>query len=263
MRIKTLFKLLLILITGTGPGITGHAQGPPVFTETPVMLGLQGRGIRTFGKFISKENARIYIHPVAVPYNLTAKWQIGGVVPFVNKSLNNAGSRSGIGDIKVFTKYQLIQKDRERKTFRTLIKVVESFPTGNSEGMPPLGSGVYQTTIGLVNGYVATEFGIYGEVAYHTSFGKLPDRFLYNLAFGYPLLPQKYPPKQINVYLELNGNVIADGNNHNLFLSPAVQYIAGRRLLFETGVQLPLAEEVPEMQKTNFIYTLGTRVLIF
>ncbi|MEE8289408.1 MAG: hypothetical protein V3R25_08335, partial [Nitrosomonadaceae bacterium] len=39
----------------------GYAQGPPIFTDTPLLLGLEGGGIRTFGKYISKENANIYL----------------------------------------------------------------------------------------------------------------------------------------------------------------------------------------------------------
>ena len=34
-------------------------------------------------------------------------------------------------------------------------------------------------------------------------------------------------------------------------------------LIVETGVQLPLIEDVPDNQKSNFMYTLGTRILIF
>ena len=32
-----------------------HAQGPPINTDTPIMLGLGGRGIRTFFKLVRKE----------------------------------------------------------------------------------------------------------------------------------------------------------------------------------------------------------------
>jgi len=239
------------------------AQGPPIFTETPIMLGLEGRGIRTFGKYISKENVKVYMQPIAIPYNITSKWQVGGITPFVNKAPNGADSRFGLADVKLFTKYQLHQKDGKGTTFRTLIKLTESFPTGNTSEIPPLGSGAYQTTIGVVSGYITTKYGIYGEVGYNITSNGLPDNLIYNVAFGYPLLPQKYPPKQINLFLEFNGNLITDNGSNSLFISPGVQYIAGKRLLFETGIQLPLMEDVPDAQRTNFMYTLGTRVLIF
>lgn len=239
------------------------AQGPPIFTETPIMLGLEGRGVRTFGKYISKENANVYMHPVAIPYNITSKWQVGGIVPFVNKAPDGVDSKFGLADVTLFTKYQVHQKDGKGKTFRTLVKVVGSFPTGNTTDAPSLGSGAYQTSIGLVSGYITTKYGVYGEMAYNLTSNGLPDNLIYNVAFGYPILPQKYPPKQINLFLELNGNLITDDGRNSLFISPGIQYIAGKRLLFETGIQLPLMEDVPVGQQTNFMYTLGIRVLIF
>jgi len=240
-----------------------NAQGPPIFTETPIMLGLEGRGIRTFGKYISKKNVKVYMQPIAIPFNITPKWQVGGAVPLVNKVPNGLDSRFGLGDVKLFTKYQLHKKDGKGKTFRTLIKLTESFPTGNTSKIPSIGSGAYQTTFGLVSGYITLKYGIYGEIAYDFTSNGLPDNLIYNVAFGYPLLPQKYPPKQINLFLEFNGNLITDNGSNSLFISPGVQYIAGKRLLLETGIQLPLIEDVPDAQKTNFMYTLGTRILIF
>lgn len=239
------------------------AQGPPIFTDTPIMLGLEGKGVRTFGKYISKKNANVYMHPIAIPYNISSKWQVGGIVPFLNKAPDGLESRFGLGDLKLFTKYQIHQEDGKGKTFRTLVKVVETFPTGNNSEAPVLGSGAYQTAIGLVSGYITTQYGIYGEVAYNLTTNSLPDNLIYSVAFGYPLLPQKYPPKQINLYLELNGKLITDNNTNILFISPGMQYIVGRRLLIESGVQLPLMQDVPAGQKTNFMYALGTRILIF
>lgn len=240
-----------------------QAQGPPIFTDTPIMLGLAGRGLRTFGTYVDKENAKVYMQPIAIPYNISSRWQIGVIAPFVNVSPEGLDSRFGLGDVKVFTKYQLIQRDGKGKTFRTLIKLTETFPTGNSKDLPSLGSGAYQTIIGLVSGYITTQYGIYGEVAYNFVSDGVPDNFIYNIAFGLPLLPQQYPPKQLNLFLEFNGNYIIEGGNNNLFISPGVQWIAGRRFLLETGLQIPLIEDVPENQKTNFRYTLGTRILIF
>ncbi len=239
------------------------AQGPPIFTDTPIMLGLEGRGIRTFGRYINKENVSIYLQPIAIPYNLTAKWQVGTIVPFAAVSPQGGDSRFGLADIKVFTKYQLVQKDGKGKTFRSLIKIAEAFPTGNTKKSPPIGADVYQTSIGLVNGYVTTLYGIYTEVAYNIVFDGRPDNLIYNIGLGVPLLPQNYPPKQINVFLEFTGNYLPDNKSNHLFIAPGIQWINGKRFLLETGIQLPLVEEVSEGVKTNFIYTLGTRILLF
>lgn len=260
---RHLFVISLVLISSLFWVNLLLAQGPPIFTETPIMLGLDGGGVRTFGKYISKENVKVYVQPIAIPYNLTSKWQIGGVLPLMYKSPDEGDARFGLSDVKVFTKYQLIQKDGKGKTFRTLIKLTETLPTGNSEDSPSLGTGVWQSTVGLVNGYVTTKYGLFAEVGYNFTSDGLPDNLIYNFAFGLPLLPQNFPPKQLNLFLEFNGSYLLEKNNNSLFISPGVQYVVGSRLLFETGVQLPLIEEVADGSETNFMFTLGTRVLIF
>lgn len=257
-------KRLLILTILLGISTTELlAQGPPIFTDTPIMLGLEGRGLRTFGNIVSKENANAYIHPVALPYNINSKWQVGIIAPFVSKSPDGMNSRSGLGDMKIFTKYQIYQKDGKKKTTRSLIKLTETLPTGDVSEAPALGADAWQTTISLVSGHITTKYGLYTEFGYNISGSTLPDNFIYNIAFGYPLLPQQYPPKQINLYLEMNGNYVFEDIGNNLFISPGVQYIAGRKVLFEAGIQLPVDEAAPEGQQTNYILRIGTRILIF
>jgi len=252
--------LLAIFILRT---VKMQAQGPPIYTGTPILLGLDGGGIRTFGKYISKENATAHVQPIAIPYNFTAKLQVGTIVPFVRKSPDGLGANSGLGDVVAFAKYLLFQKDGSGKTFRVMARVKETFPTAKKDEMPALGSGAYQTDVGLVGGYVSTKIGLYGEVGYNFTSDNLPDNLIYNLAVGLPLLPQQYPPKQLNVFLEFTGNHVTSQKQNTLFIAPGIQAILGRRLLFESGIQLPLTQDVPDGQKTNFIFLLGTRVLIF
>jgi len=259
INIITLLSLLSAMIVP----FQSEAQGPPIFTDTPIMLGLEGRGIRTFGNVVSKENVKAYVHIVAIPYNISNKWQVGVIAPFVSKSPNGSTTNSGFGDLKIFTKYQIYQKDGKGKTFRGLIKLTETFPTGDTDEMPNLGAGINQTTISLVNGYVTTKYGIYWEVGYNATGSGNTDNLVYNIAFGYPLLPQNYPPKQLNLSLELNGNYVLDGVGNNVFISPGIQFIAGRKVLIETGVQLPLDEVAPSGAKTNYVLRIGTRVLLF
>ncbi|VAW11540.1 hypothetical protein MNBD_BACTEROID05-1111, partial [hydrothermal vent metagenome] len=121
------------------------AQGPPITVGTPVMLGLEGGGIRTFGKFISKENANIYIQPFAIPYNITPKFQVGTILPFVFKTPKSSSTVGGFGDMAIFAKYQLYKKDGKAKTFRILGTIKQTFPTGKTSSSPPIGSDLYQT----------------------------------------------------------------------------------------------------------------------
>lgn len=264
MRIKTKFfrcsSTLLLLATGFA---SSYAQGPPIYTDTPILLGLGGRGVRTFGKFISKENSNAYVQPLVLPFNITPKLLAGAMLPFVSKSPDNGSTQSGLGDMAVFLKYVIQQKDQSAKTLRTMVKITQRFPTGNSDITPPLGSGAYQTALGVVSGYITTKYGIYGELNYNIVSEGNPNQFLYNFAFSYPLLPQQYPPHQLNVSADLNGMYIPELSNNAIFISPGLQWIPGKKVLLESGIQLPLAEDVAETEKTKFMFLLGTRVLLF
>jgi len=254
---RQLLTILLLVFT-----IKLFAQGPPITTATPVMLGLEGSGIRTFGKFISKENANIYIHPIGIPYNITSKFQVGGIFPFKFVTPKGAETNGGIADITLFTKYQLYKKDGKAKTFRVLANLKQSFPTGKTSSTPKIGSGLYQTYIGLIVGKISSAIGIYGDFGYNIISNGATDNFLYNFSVGIPLLPQKYPQKQINTFLEFNGNYVFDAKIHTLFISPGLQFIPGRRILFETSFQIPIFQENITTNKTKYMVLVGTRFLI-
>ena len=256
MKIILIFILSHILI----PVV--FSQGPPITTETPVMLGLEGSGIRTFGKFISKENANIYIQPFGIPYNVTPKFQVGGIFPFKFITPKGAETTGGFSDITIFAKYQLYKKDEIAKTFRILANIKQSFPTGKTTSDPQIGSGIYQTYVGLIIGKISTAVGIYGDFGYNITSNKTTDNFSYNFSVGVPLLPQKYPQKQINTFLEFNGNYVIDPKIYTLFISPGLQFIPGRRVLFETSFQIPLLQQNITINRTNYMVLLGTRFLL-
>lgn len=292
--VGSLTLIVLSLLSGTG-----RAQGPPINTDTPIMLGLEGRGVRTFVKVVRMDkllqdgeeipdpmdrSMTVFIYPLVVPFNLTSTTQIGVIAPFLTKDLkSNTGdnSQSGFGDATVFLKQLVIQVDRRAETFRVAVKGSVKFPTGDNDNAPPLGSGSVDYGFSAVAGWVKSRWGLYGETIYavNTSNGgaDFGDRFAYNAAVGYRLLPSRYthyPQPQLNVYIELNGSVVAhtevdgvenpDSGGSTLFLSPGIQYVGGRRWLIEASVQLPLSDEPNGTQLgTSWTASLGTRVLIF
>ena len=255
-------KRAILLIYWLLASVMTFAQGPPILTGTPVMLGLDGSGVRTFGKFIAKENATIYVQPVGIPYNITSKFQVGGIFPFKSVNPKEGASGNGLADMAVFAKYQLYKKDGVAKTFRILASVKQSFPTGQTSRRPQIGSGLYQTYVGLILGRVASSFGIYGDIGYNITSDVASDNFIYNFSMVIPLLPQKYPQKQINASLEWNGNYIFDPKIHQVFISPGLQFIPGRRILFETSFQIPIIQNNILTNKTKYMILLGTRFLI-
>ncbi len=236
---------------------TAYCQGPPISCETPVMLGLEGNGIRTFGKFIKKEHSNVYIQPIGIPYNVTTKFQIGSIIPYKRVRLAEEVTNSGIADVTIFAKYQLFKKDMTAKTFRVLVKVKQTLPTGTQ-----VSSNRYNTYFGLVIGRVASTIGTYGDVGFIYNSEQASDKIAYNFSLGIPLLKPQYPQKQINVFLEFNGNYLIDNKANTLFFSPGFQFIPGRRVLFETSFQKPIVEDESSLNKTKYRMIVGTRFLI-
>jgi hypothetical protein len=252
----------ILLLIGFLSATTLLAQGPPITTETPIMLGLEGNGIRTFGKFISKENVNVYVQPIVIPYNITQKFQVGAVFPFKFITPENSKTTGGFADLTVFAKYQLYKIDGKAKTFRILGLVRQTFPTGSTSSNPAIGSGLSQTYVGIVLGKLTTKVGVYSDFGYNITNKNASDNFIYNFSVGVPLLPHKYPQKQLNTFLEFNGNYVFDPKIHTLFISPGLQFIPGRRILFETSFQIPIVQDNISTNRTNYMVLLGTRFLL-
>ena len=255
---KIFFNISLLLFVAN----LINAQGPPITTETPVMLGLEGSGIRTFGRYVSTEKTKNYVHVIGVPYNFSPKFQVGAVFPFVFKSPNESEAVGGFGDMTVFAKYQLYKKDGKAKTFRILARAAQTFPTGKTSSEPPVGNDLMQTYVGLIFGQIFSKVGIYGDIGYNATNKNAPDNWVYNFSIGIPLLPHQYPQKQVNAFLEMNGNYQLETELNQLFLSPGLQWIPGRRFLLESSFQIPLFQEESVLNKTNFRWLLGIRFLI-
>ncbi len=276
------------------------AQGPPINTDTPIMLGLEGGGIRTFAKFVRRttllqdgdeipddmdRQVTVRVTPIAIPYNLFSdKIQVGVIVPFMDVDFESTVqdmSSFGIGDVRVFAKYLLYQRDRKKETFRIASKAGVKFPTGDENKMPALGSGSTDYFFSTVAGWIKDRSGIYLEGIYNlnTSHNQVDfgNSFAYNLAFGYRLLPavyETYPSPQLNGFLEINGTSAAKSDvngvtNENsggttIFLSPGLQYIGGRRWLVEASLQIPVVNEPNGTQlATDWTISIGTRILLF
>ncbi len=255
-------KLSLYTILFVCSVLSLKGQGPPITVETPVMLGLEGSGVRTFGRFIAREKSSSYAHIFAVPYNFTPTLQLAGIVPFKIIRPKNGDQVSGLSDLSLSLKYQLYKKDATAQTFRILARIVQSFPTSASSEAIKLGAGVYQTSVGLIFGKLNTSIGIYGDISYILTGDSARDRVKYNLSIGVPLLPQQYPAHQMNVYLELNGSYLLERSAQEFFVSPGLQFILGRRVLLETSLQLPLILPNHALDKTKIGFLLGGRFLI-
>ncbi len=264
------------------------AQGPPINTDTPILLGVSGAGARSFVKIIKKSSQDkdliVMVSPVVIPYNVSTRLLIGGVFPYFNKDLDtNAGSMSssGLGDTKLFAKYVVHQIDKRQETIRFVLKSSVTLPTGDEDAKPALGDGTTDYSFGVVAGWIKPRVSLTSEGVYSLNTSRrgvnYGDSFAYNFALGYRLSPavyERYPSPQVNVYLELNGltlkrNELNGLNLENtggttLLLSPGIQYIGGRKWLIEGSIQFPIVENLNGSQLgTDIVVSLGTRILLF
>lgn len=277
---------------------SGKAQGPPINTDTPILLGLEGAGTQVFTMVVRKTDllkdgsaiedtldtrVTAVVSPIMVPYNLTTNLLVAGVLPIVYKQRETVlgkNSSSGIGDIALVGKYLLWQVDKRQQTFRTVLKTKLKFPTGDKDSSPQLGTGSWDYSVGIVSGWIKPRYGIYTDLAYTFNGSFRPinwgNQFDYNLALGFRVFPAvytHYPMTQLNAYLEANGsyqwkdkkngqNIDNTGGNL-IFISPGIQLILSRRLLVESTVQIPVSQELNGVQLgTDYIAKLGFRALI-
>lgn len=281
---RDILRIMIVLMSIS----TARAQGPPINTDTPILLGVSGAGARSFIKVISKssqdKDLTVTVSPVVIPYNVSTRLLVGVFIPFFNKDLDTeAGimSSSGLGDTKLFAKYVVHQIDKRQETIRFVLKSSLTLPTGDEDAKPALGDGTTDYSIGFVAGWIKPRVSFTTEGVYSlntsrrgTNYG---DSFAYNFALGYRLSPrvyERYPSPQVNIYLELNGLTtkrnelnglsLENTGGTTLLLSPGIQYIGGRKWLVEGSIQFPIVENLNGSQlETDLIVSLGTRILLF
>jgi len=293
-RLKVMTACLILLLPATA-----IANGPPIHGETAFVTGLNGAAFRTFGKFIQKSGKpgeiSVYTTPLILPYELLEnRLVVGAGVPFLNKTLTlpdgtKRSSGYGAGDLLLFAKYNLYQKDRHQETLRIAGKISLSLPTGRddlTDGkglLPPglqLGTGTVNPGALVVVTKLWRRFGINGDVGYtfmpENNGLDRGDVFQFDLAASYRLLPVVYkifPAHQFNLMLELNGTYTGSSTNNGIenlnsggtviFASPGLQYIYSN-FIAEISVQIPIVKSLYGNQlKPDYTSLFGIRWLIF
>jgi len=251
------------------------ANGPPINSETAFTTGLNGAAIRTFVKVKrmgnDKGTATAVIMPVVIPYELVDNKVVLGLgLPLLYKRLDLGDNTSkvpgfGIGDLTLFSKFNMFQKDSHQETFRVAGKVALTFPTGpfdqkdDSGQFPPplqLGTGAISPALMLIATKLWRRFGLNADLGYQafTQVGELRRGSIlrYDLAVSFRALPWifgTFPDHQINLMFELNGTYtdnnrdkgeIDSNTGGNLLLaSPGIQYQYAD-IMVEGSVQIPI-----------------------
>lgn len=239
--------------------VTAFAQGPPIITDKPIMIGEKRIILKTLTRLEVREDTRFFNAPFMVHYIIKPNLLVAGHFPYAGiNHIEHNHRKTGLGDISLQAKYQFFRWDKSRKTARAALKVQQYFPTGFDSDNYEISVGEWQTFVGVTFGYEALRYGLGANIGFHYVDNE-PNFFHYKLSAGLPLMPLVYPPNQINLYFEYDGEINLDNGSHNLFLAQGIQY-AIKRITFETSIKIPLVQNDTGKQKYTLLF--GTRFII-
>lgn len=252
---KKYLLISILLITS----LALYAQGPPITSDKPIMLGGGSVIIKTLTEIRNTDYGTYTRVPLMVHYLPTSNSLVAVHLPMVFRNvLGDVEHTSGLGDIDLMAKYQFYRKDGTGKTFRMVAKTIQTLPTGRDWNVSDISTGDYASYLGLVAGYESLKYGISNELGYRLVPATQDDELRYKLGFGLPLRKPTYPVNQINLYFEYNANWLVETNDFLLFYAQGIQYAKGR-LTVEVAVQTPLIQNIAEERKRNYSLFLGTR----
>lgn len=253
-----LLHLIFYAIVVFFASINTLAQGPPITTDGPLMLGGGSVTVRTLAEVRKLDTGTFTYIPLMAQYLPTANTQIGIAIPYILYNPNQASSGSGLADLQLTGKYQFYREDGTGKTFRMVAKTVQTLPTGVALDLMDLSTGKYQGYLGVIAGYESLKFGISNELGYSWMPDGTMDGLRHKLGFGLPLLKPVYPNKQINLYFEYSNFWLPERDGYQLLYSQGVQY-ASKDITFDLAVQAPLVNDMPAGMRMEYSIFFGSR----
>lgn len=256
MKSKLIMSFIFLL------AYEASSQGPPITGDNPIMLSSGMLSLRTLMEIRKTDEGTFVYTPLMVQYLPSPKTLIGIQVPVTSFNFKESAMNNGthLGDILLLGKYQFLRNDQMGKTFRMVLKTVQTMPTGTDLGPNEISAGVYQGYYSIIAGYETVKYGISNELGYNIVPDGTMDEWRYKLGFGLPLLSPKYPVHQINLYFEYATLWRPVQDAYELNFAQGVQYAKGR-LTLEAAIQLPLYQKNVVRFAQNSSVFVGTRYI--
>lgn len=239
------------------------AQGPPITSDKPIMLGSKRIVFKTLTELRLTEEGSFLFAPLRVHYLPTSNSLIGIHIPFVHTNLKDGiigKEGAGLGDIQLLGKYQFLRKDKTGKTFRMVAKALATIPIAQERELGLQDMGIFQTYVGMVAGLETIKYGVSNELGYNFVPTRKRDELRYKLGFGLPLLKPSYPVNQINLYFEYANNWAIQAKEFEMLYAQGIQYAKGK-MTYEVSVQFPLIQTL-DFGKRELSVFIGTRIVI-
>jgi len=253
---------ILFFVLGLASGL--NAQGPPITSDKPIMLGSKTVIVKTLAEMRTQGHGFYTRVPLMVHYLPTSNSLVALHVPYVyynNDKDDNIEGESSLGDIQLLLKYQFFRRDFTAKTFRIVAKMIQNFPTGPEYNLEDFSYGTWATYTSIVAGYETIKHGISGEVGYqHHNNDVLENSIKARLGFGLPLLKPLYPVNQINLYFEYGYDKSLESDDLAVTFAQGIQYAKGR-LTMEAAIKVPLYSNHSHLYHLKNSIFIGTRYI--
>jgi hypothetical protein len=209
-------------------------------------------------------------------YGISPKLAVFGVLPFVDNELKvtSGGQRvtrsaSGVGDLTVFGRYTVIQRDQPGRTFRFAPFFGVKAPTGEDDAtdalgrLPPsvqVGSGSWDRFVGVVATYQTLRYQVDSQFSYRANNEannfEAGDVARVDASLQYRLRPRTltggvpaflYGVLEVNL-IDRDKNQVGGVEDPNsggtmLFIAPGIQYVT-KRWIVEGAVQFPVSQDL-------------------
>ncbi len=238
--------------------LMAKAQGPPITTDKPIMLGGKSFTVKTLTEIRTTNSGTATHIPLVIHYLPTEKTLLGIHLPLVSYDFNNGLNDLAIADLQILGKYQFYRKDKTGRTHRLVAKTIQTLPTGKSLDILQISTGNYQSYFGVVSGLETLKYGISSEIGYNWSPSSNLDELRVKQGFGLPLLKPQYPNKQVNLYFEYTSNWLVERGWYQLLYAQGIQY-ARKNITFDVAIQFPLVNDFPEERTLKQSVFIGTR----
>ncbi len=278
--------------------VAGQAIAAPITFNTGLPVG-QGKFIVREQIVVSrsgddplgigrKTDSRSLLSVVA--YGVSAKLALFTVLPYTSKRaeslVGSERSSDGWGDLTVFGRYTLYQRDWSGRTLRVAGIAGLKAPTGSDNESDALGrlpaalqpgTGSWDGFVGGVVSYQTLAFGLDAQLSYRQNREangfEAGNETRLDVSYQHRLRPSAltadtrgflYGVLELNtVYRDQNkqnGGLVDDSGGTTVFITPGVQY-ATRKLIAEIAVQIPIVQNLKgNTLENDFVVHAGFRI---
>ncbi len=232
------------------------AQGPPITTDKPIMLGQGTKLIKILIEHKNEEGIESTRIPLMFHYLPTANTLVAVHLPYLFGQRKGNDFQSLVPELVL--KYQLYRKDGKAKTFRIVAKTLQKIPFQDVKELQGDVLNEYQGFYGFVAGYESISLGISNELGINTVANTKWNELSYKLGVGLPLLEPTYPVKQLNLFFETQQSYFYNVKDNILKYAQGIQYAKGH-FTFDIAYQFPIYQKTETVNKFKNNLLLGTR----